>query len=321
MDYVRVASKSSPIYSIHFLNSDKLDVFVDAVTTDLKLTENKNELAQKVTINLVNCMNGEYLLSELINVCDTCYDNLIYLQNSEDSYYYPAGWKTVDIFNDICSKWGIEIVYNYESIEHKKLPLSGKISTMFTDLLDRVKKKTGIKYVIRSAEDIIYIDRYGANANERVYEINRGENAISTASNISMEDVVTKIIFTGKADDDGKVSITGTLEGDTAKWGTLQKVIRDDTEDEKSNKKSDKEKEDSLYENARDEGQYILDEKGKPKETYEVTAINNPWIRKGELVKVGAGDMNFRYIVTSITHNAVNRQMNIDFELADESKL
>ena len=65
----------------------------------------------------------------------------------------------------------------------------------------------------------------------------------------------------------------------------------------------------------------ILDEKGKPKETYEVTAINNPWIRKGELVKVGAGDMNFRYIVTSITHNAVNRQMNIDFELADESKL
>ena len=28
---------------------------------------------------------------------------------------------------------------------------------MFTDLLDRVKKKTGIKYVIRSAEDIIYI--------------------------------------------------------------------------------------------------------------------------------------------------------------------
>ncbi len=49
--------------------------------------------------------------------------------------------------------------------------------------------------------------------------------------------------------------------GDTAKWGTLQKVIRDDTEDGKSNKKSDKEKEDSLYENARDEGQYILDEK------------------------------------------------------------
>ena len=65
----------------------------------------------------------------------------------------------------------------------------------------------------------------------------------------------------------------------------------------------------------------ILDENGKPKETYEVTAINNPWIRKGELVKVGAGDMNFRYIVTSITHNAINRQMNIDFELADESKL
>ena len=51
-----------------------------------------------------------------------------------------------------------------------------------------------------------------------------------------MEDVVTKIIFTGKADDDGKVSITDTLEGDTEKWGTLQKVIRDDTEDENEKK-------------------------------------------------------------------------------------
>ena len=81
MDYVRVASKSSPIYSIHFLNSDKLDVFVDAVTTDLKLTENKNELAQKVTISLVNCMNGEYLLSELINVCDRVF---IYANDGEE---------------------------------------------------------------------------------------------------------------------------------------------------------------------------------------------------------------------------------------------
>lgn len=81
MDYVRVASKSSPIYSIHFLNSDKLDVFVDAVTTDLKLTENKNELAQKVTISLVNCINGEYLLSELINVCD----RVLYMPMTEKS--------------------------------------------------------------------------------------------------------------------------------------------------------------------------------------------------------------------------------------------
>ncbi|NDO18827.1 hypothetical protein FMM68_04055 [Lachnospiraceae bacterium MD329] len=352
MDYVRAASKSAPIYSIHFLNSNKLDVFVDAVTTELKLSEPKNELAQKVSINLVNCISDGYLLSELINTPDrvfiyandgeqcrevfrgyiwrkryenkqkkiiylTCFDNLKYLQESDSNYYYPSGWKTEDVLRDICSKWGIELIYNYESIEHKKLPLSGKISTMFTDLLDRVKKKTGIKYVIRSAEDIIYIDRYGANAKERIYEINRGENAISTASDQTMEGVVTKVLFTGKTKDSGEVPIVDTLEGDTDRWGTIQKVIQDDTEDEKS----DKGEEDKLYENARDEGQYMLDENGKPKETYEAEAINIPWIRKGELVKIGAGDMNYRYIVTSITHNAVTKKMNVDFELADESKL
>lgn len=354
MDYVRAASKAAPVYSVHFLNSSNLDIFVDAITTDLKLSESKNELAQKVSISLVNCLNEEnYLLSELLNVRDrvfiyandgeecrevfrgyiwhknyknnqkkivtlTCYDNLIYLQKSEDSRYYSSGQSTVDIFNDICLAWGIDLRYNYESIIHKKLPLSGKIADMMTsDLLDKVKKKTGIKYVIRSAEDIIYVDRYGANVNEKIYEINRAENAIYTSSDVNMDDVITKIIFTGKTEDSGEVPITDTLEGDTARWGTIQKIIRDDSEDENS----DEEEEDSLFENAHDEGQYILDENGKPKETFEVKAINNPWIRKGELVKIGAGDMNYRYIVTSITHNAVDKTMTLDLELADESKL
>lgn len=352
MDYVRVASRVTPIYSIHFLNSSNQDIFVDTVITELKLSESKNELAQKVSIQLANCTdeNG-HLLSELINVRDrvfiyandgeicrevfrgyvwdkryqnkqkkiitlACYDNLIYLQNSEASYYYPSGWKTSDIFNDICWQWGIGLVYNYESIWHKKLPTSGYVSKIFTDLLDKVKKKTGIKYVIRSAEDIIYVDKYGANAHERVYEINRGENAIATASHSTMEGVVTKILFTGKADDNGQVPITDTMEGDTARWGTLQKLISDDKDDE--DKDND---EDSLYENARDEGQYILDENGKPKDTYETSAIDIPWIRKGELVKINAGDMAFRYIVTSITHNAITKKMDVDFEIADESKL
>lgn len=351
MDYVRTASRVTPIYSVHFLNSSEQDIFVDTVILELKLSETKSEIAQKVSMQLVNCTNENgYLLSELINVRDrvfiyandgeicqevfrgyiwdkryqnkqkkiitlSCYDNLIYLQNSEASYYYPSGWKTSDIFADICQKWSIELVYNYESIWHKKLPISGYVSKIFTDLLDKVKKNTGIKYVIRSAEDILYVDKYGANANERVYEIKRGENAISTASRSTMEDVVTKILFTGKADDNGEVPITDALEGDTARWGTLQKLIRDDSEDE------DEDDEDTLYENAHDEGQYILDENGEPKETYEVSAIDIPWIRKGELVKINAGDMAFRYVVTSITHNAVTKKMDVDFELADESKL
>lgn len=354
MDYVRVASKAAPIYSIHFLNSSNLDVFVDAVVTEFKRSEPKNELAQRVSLCLVNCESGGYLLSELLNARDrvfiyandgeecrevfrgyiwrkgyknnqkkiitlTCYDNLIYLEKSEDSKYYPAGKTTEEIFNDICWSWGVELRYNISSITHKKLPMSGKISDMMTDLLEKVKKNTGVKYVIRSAEDIIYVDQYGANANSRVYELNRGENVIMTASDVNMEDVVTKILFTGKANDSGEVPITGTLEGDTAKWGTIQKIIQDDSED--TSKKKDTEEEDSLFESARDEGQYILDENGKPEETYELKAIDIPWLRKGELVKVNAGDMAFRYIVTSITHNGVDKTMSLDLELADESKL
>ena len=351
-DYVRVASKAAPIYSVYIANSAGLNITVDAVVTELKLSENERELAQRANIELRNCYSDDYLLSELVNVHDTvfiyandgdeckevfrgyvwrkkyrnrqskiimltCYDNLIYMQGSEDSRYYPAGKSTEDVFNDICWSWSIDLRYNYESITHRKLPLSGSISNILKDdLLDKVKKKTGIKYVIRSSEGIMYVERYGSNVNSRVFEINRGENAISTLSDVSMEDVVTKIVFIGKANDDGKSPITGTITGDTEKYGTIQKIIKDDTDKNKEDDGKDK-----MFESARDEGQYMLDENGKPKEKDEIVAIDIPWIRKGDLVKISAGDLSLRYIVTSVTHDAIKKTMTLNVEVADESKL
>ena len=49
MDYVRVASKSSPIYSIHFLNSDKLDV----------LLEQKKDLSEAIDQLIFDIENGK----------------------------------------------------------------------------------------------------------------------------------------------------------------------------------------------------------------------------------------------------------------------
>ena len=353
MDYTRVPSKMNAIYSIGIATASGRNLLVDAVVLDFKLTETAHEWAQKVTLNLKNSVADGLLLSEQLYALDRVYiyandgeecrevfrgfiwkkdylnkkktvisldiyDNLIYFKKSDYCKYFSAGKTTQEVISAICADWGVDLRYNYESITHKKLPLSGKLADIIEDQLNKVKKQTGIKYVVRSAEDIIYIDRYGANAISTVPEIKRRENAISTRSKVSMEDVITKIVFIGKADDNGEVPITDTLEGDTARWGTIQKIIRDDTD----NKQNDKNKDlDKLYENAHDEGQYILDEYGKPKDTFEVEAVNNPWLRKGHLVKVGAGDMAFRYIVTSIVHNPVKKTMSLDLELADESKL
>lgn len=253
-----------------------------------------------------------------------CYDNLIYLQKSEDSRYYSSGKKTEEIITDICRAWGIDVIYRYKSIEHKKLPLQGKISDMLQDTLDKVKKNTSIKYVIKSSEDTIYIEPVGANYNGIMYELNRKENAIATSSITTMDDVVTKILFLGEADDNGEVPINDTLEGNVERWGTLQKIMSDDSDNSSNSLKSlasQDDEEDTLYESARDEGEYILQENGQPKDTYKVYAINNPWLRKGDLVKVCAGDMNYMYIITSISHDAVDKEMYLELELADEDNL
>lgn len=348
-----MASKSNPIYSVGVATTSGLDVQIDGVITTLKLSETENELAQKVRIVMANTMCDGKLLSEIINVRDrifiyandgekveevfrgfvwtkqytnnnkkyidiTVYDNLIYLMKSEDSRYYSSGQQTEEIINDICWAWGLDLVYDYETIQHKKLPLSGKIANFLTsDLLDKVKKKTKIKYVIRSKEDIIYVERVGANAFDTVYELNRNQNVMSTTSETTLDKMVTKVIITGKTNDDGSVDIKDTLEGDVETWGTLQKIVRDNSREDE-----DKEEEkDKFYEDAQDEAQYALDEYGEPKVTFQINAINIPWLRKGDVVKVCAGDMAFQYIVLNISHDAVAKTMSLKLEFIDESKL
>lgn len=349
-----MASKSNPIYSVGVATTSGLDVQVDGVITTLKLSESENELAQKVHIVMANTECSGKLLSEIINVRDrvfiyandgekvdevfrgfvwtkqytndnkkyidiTVYDNLIYLMKSEDSRYYPSGQQTEDIINDICWAWGLDLVYDYETIEHKKLPLSGKIANFLTsDLLDKVKKKTKIKYVIRSKQDIVYIERAGANASSLIYELNRSENVMSTSSETTLDKLITKVIITGKKNDDGSVDIKDTLEGNTEVWGTLQKIVRDTSRDDEDEKEDE---DDKFYENAQDEAQYILDEYGEPKVTFQINAVDIPWLRKGDLVKVNAGDMAFRYIILNISHNVISKVMNLKLEFADESKL
>lgn len=72
----------------------------------------------------------------------SCYDNLIYFQESEDSQFFASGQSTADIAMAVCRQWGVSLSYAYESITHEKLILKGALSDIFlTDLLGEVKKK------------------------------------------------------------------------------------------------------------------------------------------------------------------------------------
>lgn len=327
-----------PIYKVAIITKDSIRYTVTDAVIDLSLRENDGEIAQRVTLKLANIqVNGQYL-SGIFNVRDrvfvyaddgerneevfrgfvwerdysskkekeltlTCYDNLIYFQESEEYQYFSAGYSTKSICSSLCSKWGVSMRYNYRSITHPKLPLRGNLADIFlTDLLEEVKKQTGIKPVMKSTQDVVCIDPEGAN--ELIYKFTRGKdgNTIETASNLTMQGMVTKVVIIGKEDDNERAPVEDTVNGNTATYGTLQKVLNLSSGTTLAEVKS--------------EAAELIKEKGTPKQTFSVIAVNVPWIRKGDKVHVNAGDMNGYFIVKSITHDAQNMTMSMEVERA-----
>lgn len=319
------ASQQNPVYTVYIIAAGtgvKYDVTPALVALDR--SERKKQIAQSVTIQLRNVLVEDTWLSGLINVRDRvyvyandgsrheevfrgyvwtrtykssstnwelklkCYDNLIYMQESEESLFFASGKSTKYICGYICDKWGIKLEYSYESITHSKQALRGHLSDIFTaDILDLVKTRTGKKYVIQSIEDVMHIKTVGSNST--VYQFLSGKNAIQTTSECTMDDMVTKVVIVGKADDDDRRPVEATVSGETDKYGTLQKIVNRD--------------ENTSLADAKKEAQEIIDESGSPTWEDELTAPDIPWIRVGDMIYVHTGDIKGYRIVTGISRS------------------
>ena len=327
-----------PEYKVAVVDRKGVRYDVTPAVLDLTLSENEGEIAQKAQIVLANVKVGDRSLAETLQVRNRvfvyakmdsteeevfrgfvwerpykssiekhleliCYDNLIYFQQSDEYQYFSAGSSTETICKKLCSDWGVSLVYNTDSITHPKLPLRGKLSDIFlTDLLEEVRKQKGTKSVMRSVKDSVHIDRFGSN--KTVYQFLNGEggNTISTSSNISMAKMVTKVVIFGKEDDNDRASVEATVVGDTATYGTLQKII--------SNASG------TTAADAKKEAQELINEYGAPEYAYSVTTVDIPWVRKGDKIYVRAGDMIGHFYVTSITHDAMKKTMEMEAERA-----
>lgn len=322
------ASLDNPIYTVALYTADGTKYDLTSVLLDIDFSDQNGQLAQSATVTIANCYTGGNWLSNIIRVRQRvyifandgqkndevfrgyvwtqypiestdgkeitmkCYDHLIYLQESEASYYFSKGKKTSAVVGQICTNWRITYKYNYSSITHDKLVLRGPISDMFiSDLLDKVKERYGTKYVIRSQKDVVYFMPVGSNTT--VYDITSKNNAVQTRSEQTMDGVITKVRILGKADKNDQVPIVATVTGNTSQYGTLQKL-------------QDKDEDTSLAD-AKAEANTTIKEHGKPKWEYEVQAPDIPWIRKGDKVNVNAGTLRGSYIVISIDRSISNK--------------
>ena len=226
------------------------------------------------------------------NITIKCYDQLIYWQESEDAIFFSAGRTTSSVLSEIAEAWGFRLKYFYEDITHEQLVLRGSIADFITaDILDPIQRSTGKKYVIRSDNGNISVIYVGNN--QTVYHLSKSNNATEVRRYKTMNGVVTQIIIIGTADDDGKSPIEATHRGETSNYGTLQKFIirSEDTDIIKAN----------------DEAKSIIATDGVPKWEYDIIAVNIPWIRKGDKVRVETDKLDGFYIVTSVSREISNR--------------
>lgn len=327
-----IASMSNPIYSAKIVSGGSIYNVTKAMT-DLTMGHNENDFSQKVNINIVNSLvNNKWftgivaLKDSLYVYCDTgsgakevyrgiiwdkkydtnsngkiitlaAYDRLIYLQNSKDNLYFAKGKSTKSVLSSIAKKWGITLKYTYKSITHGKLVFRSEyIADIIIEILEQVKKKTGVKYVIRCEKGTMIIEPFGTNST--IYRLEHSKNTINTSYSTTMDGMITKVLIIGNENKSGQSPNLATVKGNTSKYGTLQEVISKSDDDKLSEVKK--------------EAQQTIKDNGTPKTDISITAISNPYIKKGHKVHIKAANMNNYYYVLGVEQDALKQEMSLE---------
>ncbi len=309
-----------------FTSGEAMDL--TGLCTSLTWGDEKNSIAQKADITLANIKIDKGYISDLIVLCTrvvifvndkeyfngfvwdwdytsalekelsfTAYDRMIYLTQSKGNTYYSSGKSTQFLVEDICKEWGITVQYEWESWTHGKTPLKDmEVSTQLTTVLDEAQTKLDSEYVMLMEKEVLMIRKKGSN--QDVYYFH-GKNVESTKDHLTLQGLVTKVLVYGKSEEEQRPPLLETVNGNLD-YGTLQEIVTKD-----SNKTLD---------DAKKEAQNILKEKGKPEETINVSTVDVPMMRKGDKIKLVAGNLSGYFFVEGVTHNGFEKTMEMELE-------
>lgn len=330
-------TKTKPVYGI-YLYSGTTRYDLTPCVEALKFTDDEKQISKKLQIDLANVQVNGTWLNSIIRARDRifvyaddgekldevwrgfvwelgyksttstralilwAYDNLIYLQESEDSLFFEKGKSTKDVMISIANKWGIAIDYSYLSITHEKLVLRGNLADIITsDVLNKVREKEDKKYVILSEKDIMWVREVGQN--KAVYQILGGNSATTTETKCTMNGMITRVVILGQADDNECSPVETSVDGDVSKYGTLQKVVN------RGEKTS--------LEDVKKEANLTIKENGTPKWEYIVESPDVPWVRKGDKIHVNAGGLIGDYIIKGVVRDISNDKRTMRLTMED----
>lgn len=241
-------------------------------------------------------VSGSLLSDEAFTV--TAYDDLMYLIKSKESRFYAQGTTTDTILKGIFAEYGIPLGrYNGPVVSHDKLVFKSKtIAASIKEALDDAKKKGAPECFPRMTEGRVDVIPYGFNDTVYVFD---DKNTASGQYSESMLNLVTKVNVMGKADDDGKSAIEATVRGNT-QYGIIIDIV---------------DRNDETLAHAQSAAQDIIDEKGEPEKTKTFTAVNVPFVRKGDIAYMNVGPTLGYAKVLGVSHDIRAGTMQMEVEM------
>jgi hypothetical protein len=211
----------------------------------------------------------------------TAYDRAIYLAKSEDEYLFPAGQTASQRLKRYAADWGISLgaVANTGIALAKAVYRAQPIWSMIEADLKETVAKGGEMFRPRMTPSGLELVELGSN--KTVWVLEAEQNIEELIQRRTLEGAVTQVKVLGHAEEDKRSPVLAIVKGETAKYGTLQRVISD----EKIKTPAQ----------ARTAAQKML---AGMQETFTVTAIDINTIRAGDRVRLNQLDL----YVMSVRH-------------------
>lgn len=216
------------------------------------------------------------------HITATIYDKTIYLAKSEDEYLFPAGSTATQRLKQYVADWGIPLaaVADTGVALAKAVYRAQPIYNMVMADLKETVAKGGDMYRPRMTSNGLELIKIGSNGT--VWVLEADQNIEELTQRRTLEGAVTQVKVLGNASEEGRSPVLAILKGETAKYGTLQKVINDGKITTSSQ--------------AQVAGQKILT---GTQETFTVTCLDINTIRVGDRVQLNGMDL----IAKSVRHN------------------
>jgi hypothetical protein len=209
----------------------------------------------------------------------------IYLAKTEDEYFFASGTTASTRLKQYLSDWGVPM----NAIPETGTGLSRAIyrSECLANLINRDLTETACKggnpYTTRMTPSGMSLVQLGAN--EVVWCVDSSTVTTTKALTETMDGVITQVKVLGKEDDAARSPTVGLFSGDTGKYGTIQKVIRNDQSNTHTS-------------NSDVASQYLM----SPTITYNLSCVDINTIYAGDAIVVDGENL----IVERVTHEAGN---------------